>query len=93
MTKEDLHSLLLCPTTGNTCTHKMPVTARPVTLRRWTGGNVKATVCSIECAEKWADDKGYMVIGESTVYTPRSRTTVLIVQHPDQVPPSVRRKK
>ncbi len=85
--------LLLCPSTGQLCVKKTPVFDRSITLKRWTGGNIKATVCSLACAERWATDKGYVVTGESSVHEREKTTTVVIVQHPDQVHSSIKTSK
>ncbi len=78
---------VLCPATGQTCTQNLGVFERTITLRRWTEGTVKATVCSQECAQQWADVNKKIITGDSTHENPdRKRVeTVVIIQHPDQV--------
>ncbi|MFZ2555626.1 MAG: hypothetical protein WAZ27_00480 [Minisyncoccia bacterium] len=77
----------LCPATGQICAQEMNVFDRTITLRRWTGGTVKATVCSMSCAQRWADANNKIITGDSTHPDPDThrRETVVIVQHPDQV--------
>lgn len=82
----------LCPTTGQVCVRELTVFERTITLRRWTGGTVKATVCSQECAQQWAVVNGKVIVGDSTSYDPETKRweTVIIIQHPDQVQGSAR---
>lgn len=65
----------------------MNVFDRTITLRRWTGGTVKAAVCSISCAQRWADANSKVITGDSMHPNPRTDRyeMVVIVQHPDQV--------
>ena len=76
-----------CPATGQACIHGLSVFTRDITLRRWTGGSIKAKVCSQECAQQWAGGNDRIITGDSTHYDcVKKRTqTVLIIQHPDQV--------
>lgn len=91
---QPIEAQLFCPSTGQPCVLRQVVEKRAFTLRRWTGGNVKATVCSLACAEKWAEQKGYIATGVSETHSGGGISeSVVIVQHPDQVHPSLKRTK
>ena len=85
---------LFCPSIGQPCILGKPVDQRTFTLRRWTGGNVKATTCSLGCAERWAKNKGYIATGVSEKHSGGGVSeSIVIVQHPDQVHASIKKAK
>lgn len=93
MQKQFVTAEKICPATGQACIRDISVFDRHVTLRRWTGGNVKATTCSLECSEKWAEHRGYIATGVSETHADGKSDTVVIVQHPDQVHSSIKIKQ
>lgn len=81
-----------CSTTGELCVRGIAVFDRTITVRRWTGGSIKASLCTLECAEQWAESRGYIATGVSEKrdgIKEGVHEAIVIVQHPDQVPTNI----
>ena len=84
MAKKSAFDGITCPATGQKCVENIEVMERTITLRRWIGGKVKASVCSHECAQRWAKVQNRSIVGDSmTAGKDVKRETIIIFKYHD----------